>query len=148
MYATLQIAALFLCFAADVDRHFAGTWILNADRSDTRALSAAPDRMVRIQHNDSTIKLIPITEGVSSPLLHVTTDQKSTKLKMGAVTLNSMAKWEGAALLINTIVSRPDGNHTQMDRWRLSRDGQTLTIRRQIVDRGGEREATLVYDRE
>lgn len=144
----LQIATLFLCLAADADREFAGTWIFNVDRSDTRVLPAPPDRMVRIQHTGSTIKLIPITEGVSGPTLQVTTDQKSTKLKVGDATHSSMAKWEGAALLINTIVSRSDGNHTLMDRWRLSRDGKILTIRRQIVDRRGESEATLVYERE
>ena len=148
MPAMLQIAVLFLCFAADADREFAGTWIFDAERSETRALAAPPDGMVRIQHSGSVIKLIPITGGASGPTLHVTTDQKSTKLKVGGSVLNSMAKWEGSALLINTIVSRADGNATVMERWRLSRDGKTLTIRRQIVDRRGESEATLVYERE
>ena len=59
---------------------------------------------------------------------------------------NSIAKWEGAALLINTLVSAPE-NHTVMDRWQLSADRATLTITRQMVRARGEAEGRLVYRR-
>jgi type IV secretion system protein VirB10 len=55
-----------------------------------------------------------------------------------------MAKWEGAALLINTMVSGPQ-NYVVDERWRLSRDHNVLTIKRQIRKGGGEVEVVLVY---
>ena len=35
-----------------------------------------------------------------------------------------------------------------MDRWKMSRDGKVLTIRRQIVSMHGEVESTLVYEKQ
>jgi hypothetical protein len=35
-----------------------------------------------------------------------------------------------------------------MDRWTLSKDARTLTIHRNAVDRRGETETELVYERE
>ncbi len=71
-------------------------------------------------------------------------DGSETRYHVGGESRSSVVKWEGAALLINTIVSGRQ-NYTVMDRWRLSRDRSALTIMRQIVNRGGEAEATLVY---
>jgi hypothetical protein len=57
-----------------------------------------------------------------------------------------MSKWEGAALLINTLVNEPE-NYAEMDRWKLSKDCNTLVIRRQVVRGHHEIEAILVYNR-
>jgi type IV secretion system protein VirB10 len=61
--------------------------------------------------------------------------------------MNTAVKWEGAALLINTLVSGKR-DYTVMDRWRLSRDHATLNITRQVVISGSQLEATLVYRNE
>jgi type IV secretion system protein VirB10 len=60
--------------------------------------------------------------------------------------MSSMTKWEGTALLINTIVSGPQ-NHVIDDRWKLSHDHNTLTIKRRIPRgfSGTEVEAVLIY---
>ncbi|PYT26813.1 MAG: hypothetical protein DMG58_21710 [Acidobacteria bacterium] len=59
--------------------------------------------------------------------------------------MSSQTKWEGAAFLINTIVTGPQ-NYAVTDRWKLSGDHHTLTIRRQIQrGTGAETEAVLVY---
>jgi len=58
-----------------------------------------------------------------------------------------VAKWEGAALLINTLVSGTR-DYTVMDRWQLSRDRSTLTITRQVIEQNGTAEGVLVYKRE
>ena len=49
-------------------------------------------------------------------------------------------------MLSNTIVSGGGKNHTIMERWKLSSNGATLTIRRTLVDSRGETEALLVYE--
>ncbi len=59
--------------------------------------------------------------------------------------MNTATKREGSALLVNTLVSGPQ-NYTVMERWKRSRNGNTLTIKRTIVTLGGETESVLVYE--
>lgn len=59
-----------------------------------------------------------------------------------------MVKWEGDALLVNSIVNRADRSYTVMDRWKLSRDGNILKIERQIENLSGESESILIYERQ
>jgi type IV secretion system protein VirB10 len=58
--------------------------------------------------------------------------------------MNTVAKWEGSALLSNTLVSGP-GRYAIMDRWKLSRDHATLTITRTVQAGASESELALVY---
>ena len=71
-------------------------------------------------------------------------DGAESKYHLRDSTMNSLTKWEGSALLINTLVSGPQ-NYAIMDRWRLSRDHATLTITRTVERGASESEATLVY---
>lgn len=60
--------------------------------------------------------------------------------------LRSVAtKWEGAVLLSNILVSG-NQSYTVMERWKRSRDGNTLTIKRTILRGSGETESVLVYE--
>ena len=72
--------------------------------------------------------------------------RKESRYKVGRETRNSVLKWEGAALLINTLVSGAQ-NYTIMERWRLSASHALLTVTRQVVRAGGEAEGVLVYRR-
>ena len=74
-----------------------------------------------------------------------TLDGAETRARVGQRSFNTVAKWEGSALLINTIVNGPGANYTQMDRWTISRDGRVLTVSREIA--GRDVEATLIYER-
>jgi hypothetical protein len=58
--------------------------------------------------------------------------------------MNSLTKWEGSALLINTLVSGPQ-HYAVMERWELSKDRTVLTVTRTIQRGSTEVEATLVY---
>ena len=71
-------------------------------------------------------------------------DGKETKYRVGGSTYSSAVKWEGNALLINTLVSGPR-DYAVMDRWKLSRDHTTLTIARQVMRGALETEGVLVY---
>jgi len=66
------------------------------------------------------------------------------KNRVGESTVSIATKWEGAALLVNAIVSGPE-DYSINDRWSRSRDGNQLTIERSIVRRSGEKESVLVY---
>jgi hypothetical protein len=123
------------------DRDFSGNWILMETRSDWRALGAEPEPFLTVTQDDRTLTC-KSAMGDRDVTWTYGLDGRETK----AGGRNSLTKWEGAALLINTLVSTPE-NYTVMDRWRLSADRATLTITRQIVRARGEVEGKLVYRR-
>jgi hypothetical protein len=137
--------------AADPD--FSGTWNLDESRSELRRSPDRPWKLMSVEHKNTDIRCAPVEPGPepkkrSRMMMQFATNGKETAHPIGDATGKSIAKWEGSALMINTIVSNPQGNYTRMDRWKLSRDGNVLTVRRQIVTIHGEVESTLVYDKQ
>jgi hypothetical protein len=127
--------------AAAPERDFSGKWVLDPAAGNTAALGQ-PEKSLTISQSDAGI-LCSTEQARWSYAL----DGSETRKRVGNETRNSVAKWEGAALLINTIVSGPP-DYTVMDRWELSRDLDTLAITRQIVRGSGQVEGRLVYRRE
>lgn len=127
------------------DRDFSGEWQLNGTSVDIRANSVIPSGFLHIQQSDTTMTVKAATEE-GSPLvtLAVPLDNRSVKNRVGDFTLNIATKWEGAALLVNAIVSGPE-DYSINDRWSRSRDGARLTIERSVVRRSGETESLLNY---
>ena len=74
-------------------------------------------------------------------------NRAETQYRLGGEARSSAVKWEGSALLVNTLVSGLQ-SYTLMDRWELSRDRSRLTITRQVVRGPSQREGTLVFKRE
>jgi hypothetical protein len=148
MRTPLVLAASLFAFAfaasaqsANPERDFSGKWVLDRAASDTRDLGPAEPALT-VSQSDAGILCTAGTFQWSYAL-----DGSETRKRIGEESRNAVIKWEGAALLVNTLVSGPQ-DYTIMDRWRLSRDRNTLTIRRQIVRRGGEAEGELVFRRE
>ncbi|HUO30341.1 MAG TPA: hypothetical protein VMU80_14055 [Bryobacteraceae bacterium] len=127
--------------AGDSDRDFSGKWILDAGRSDVASLGSVETNL-EVQLGGGGMLCSAGGRQWSYAL-----DGSETRKKFGEEERTSIVKWEGAALLVNTQVSGPR-NYTMMDRWELSRNRNTLTITRQIVDLRGEADSTLVYRRE
>ena len=122
--------------AADPDRDFSGRWTLDAGSSHFQGLDAPVEPAFTIVQQDAAIH--------SSTNASYALDGAETKYRFGETLCSSAMKWEGAALLINTLVSGPR-NYTVMDRWRLSRDHMTLTITRQVIQGTQQSEGVLVY---
>jgi hypothetical protein len=132
--------------AADPD--FSGNWRLDVSRSRIHAQHSPTERL-NIEHAAPDIRCALRSDGTNpTPVWLVRTDGRESRSKIGENEWVTIAKWEGAALLVNTIVRKPRGQYTDMQRWRRSRDGSTLTIRRDIVDARGESESVLVYAKE
>ena len=131
----------WLAPAADSDRDFSGVWVLDEKQSDLRSLPIAPEPILTVTVEGSALRCVE-SDASGKPGASWTyhTDGTATRYQVGAERMNSMTKWEGSALLIDTIVSGPQ-NYSVMDRWKLSPDHNILTIRRQIR----ESEAILVY---
>ncbi len=125
---------------------FSGSWRLRSARTDIGSLPEQPAANLEIDQRGGVVRCTASTPGHAPVSWQFTLDGKDTKSKSGAVTLSTASKWEGAALLVNTIVNGASSGYTQMDRWRLSREGATLTIHREIIRRLGGAEAVLVYE--
>jgi hypothetical protein len=139
-FLSLQVAI------AQSDRGFSGTWKLNPSRSEIH-MTVPPDPYLKVEQTATTLTWSASIEetGDVTTTFSYYLDGKPKKREVGDSTTNTVTKWEGAALLVNTIVSGPQ-NYTVMERWTRSREGNTLTVRQTIVRLGNETESTLVYD--
>src|SRR6266849_2613014 len=130
---------------AQSDEGFAGLWKFNPARSEVHSLPAPPDALLKVEQSAKTLTIhASQQEGGPSVTSIYPLDGSESKRRVGGSTLNTMTKWEGSALLVNTIVSGPQ-NYTVMERWRKSRDASTLTIKRTIARAAGESESVLMY---
>ena len=151
MPKTLAII-FFLCFTtaaslAQSFTDFSGEWKLNPGRSELGRLPMAPTTNLKVDQSTSTITISTSSGDASTPkMLLYPLDGRTEKRKSGDISYSTQTKWEGAAMLSNTIVAGGGKNHTIMERWKLSSNGATLTIRRTLVDSRGETEALLVYE--
>lgn len=140
------LAGVILCVAllpaADAERDFSGSWTFSQEKSSVTVMPWTAEPSLRIEQTDASITL---TSGSGSRVIALN-GQASTQ-SYGGHALSSMTKWEGAALLLHTLSSQGRG-FTLADRLRLSRDRNTLTIRRQFQQGAVEHESTLVYLRE
>ena len=147
-----QAVIFFICITASAAiaqsvTDFSGEWKLNAGRSEVGRLPSPPETSLRVDQSSSTVTVwANPTEGGSPKARLYPLDGRTEKNKSGEITLSTQTKWEGAAMLVNTIVSGPGKNFTVMERWKRSSNGSTLTIRRTLVDSRGEAESTLVYE--
>lgn len=139
----LLVTLLFVIPAQsiDSDRDFSGKWVLDPASSEIRPLGKV-DTALTIAQSDAAMACIGDQLQWSYPL-----DGTALRGRVGDESWNSTSKWEGATLLVNTLVSGA-ANSTLMERWTLSRDHNTLTIRRQVLRGGGETEGRIVYRRE
>jgi hypothetical protein len=142
----IALVPLTLALAADPDRDFSGKWVLNADHSEMRNLSGQIYETLTIDHK-SLIHCTAIGAEGKSVEWTYRLDGQDSKYKIGDESMNSVVKWEGAALLVNTLVNGAQ-NYTIMDRWTLSRDHTQFNIQRQIVNGPQQSEGYLVYRRE
>jgi hypothetical protein len=132
-----------IAFASD---DFSGLWKLNPERSEIRALPMPAHPVLKLEQKGSVLVISagPHEEGPfetwSYPL-----DQSEIKRTAGDSSFSTRTKWEGAALMVSTLVSGPQ-RYAVMERWRTSRDRRTLTIKRTIAKMTGEIESLLVYE--
>lgn len=144
--ATLVFVCVRPLAAIDSERDFSGKWILDPARSNTQALSEPLERTLTVAQQDASIQCSISLNGATAAWSYAL-NRDETQFRLGDETRSSTVKWEGAALLVNTLVSGPQ-SYTVMDRWELSRDRSRFTISRQILRGTNQSEGTLVFQRE
>src|SRR5260370_14535776 len=131
LFATSLLIVLIA--SAQSDQGFSGAWKLNRERSEIRNLPVSPDPFLRVEQSGTALTLFASSqEGGAPTISNYPLDQRTEKRQVGNITTSTVTKWEGAALLVNRLVSGPQ-NYTVMERWKRSRDGNTLTLTRSIV---------------
>ena len=141
------VVGLSCSLAFSADPQYTGHWILDETQSEMHAMPSPAARVLRLQLAGKALTCSALFDAKDAENCSFTLDRKETRHSTRGGTRSIAAKWEGTAILVNTIVQTGSTQHTEMDRWKLSRDSQKLTIRRQVVNRYGESESTLVYDR-
>jgi type IV secretion system protein VirB10 len=139
----LLVAAVFVLHAAAPDRDFSGKWVLDPARSDPGTLAGAPEPSLTISQDDRRI-VCSSASGEARFDLH----GGDSKYRLGEESRNSAVKWEGSALLINTLVASGSQQYAISDRWRLSDNGAMLHIGRQVNRGPAQTEGYMVYRRE
>ena len=117
--------------ASDPDRDFSGKWVLNQEHSDLHALFVEAYPILTVEQDDA-IHCTATTAAGAPVQWTYRLDGEESKALIAGETTSSAAKWEGAALLVNTLVSG-SRDYTIMDRWTLSRDHTQLNIERQLA---------------
>src|ERR1039458_9366859 len=141
--AILEVGAVTPLSAADSARDFSGRWDLDRTASDLRALSLEVHEFLEVEQTTQIHCTAIDARGASIQWTYFLNGDES-QYRIGAESMNSVAKWEGDALLINTLVSGLQ-NYVVMDRWTLSRDHRQLTIQRQISRGATQAEGRIVY---
>jgi type IV secretion system protein VirB10 len=141
--AILALGAVTPLSAADSSRDFSGRWDLDRNASDLRALSLETYEFLEVEQNTQIHCTAIDASGASIQWTYFLNGGES-KYRIGAESMNSVAKWEGDALLVNTLVSGLE-DYAVMDRWTLSRDRRQLTIQRQISHGAIHVEGRIVY---
>jgi|GEM_PF-339703 len=155
MVLSASIAAVLFLASPLIDTHslsqpgdtFTGLWCLNTEKSEIGRLPAPPDPCLKVEQDAATLRISASDrrDGQFALASVYPLDGRSERRQAGSDRLNTATKWEGASLLVSTLVSGPQ-NYTVMEYWKRSHGGATLTITRTIVRLDGESESTLVYE--
>jgi len=140
LFALAAVLLVTLPCVAAQERDFSGAWLLDRTAGNYRDLSS-PAESLNLTQTETRIESLAGNARWVIPI-----NGKELKSKIGDETWNTMTKWEGAALLVNALVTGPR-DYTVMDYWRLSPDRSTLTINRQVMRGTAQSEGTLVYRR-
>ncbi len=148
-------AALAVAIAASADAqtrpNLSGTWVLQAAQSEFGQLPAPESRTDVIDHREPrlTITRTAVAQGQESRLdLVYVVDGEPHRNTAGGAELVSRLHWDGAALVMVSIASAPQGQVTITDRYTLSEDGRTLTQARTIGIEGQELTQRMVLTKQ
>src|SRR5215471_12718691 len=99
LFVAAPFVLLVPLLAANPDRDFSGTWRLDRPASALRELGGVEETLT-IAQNELTIECAAEQSQWIIPL-----DGSESKYQVGTEKWTSASKWEGPALLINTLVS-------------------------------------------
>jgi hypothetical protein len=136
--------------------NFSGTWKLNTSKSSFGQLPPPASQVDTIDHTDPNFKVsVQQTGGMNGDSAYTTTlrtdGQEVTapgSPATGGAPITSAAKWEGAALVVNSKLSVQGADVKIKDSYTLSADGKMLTESTHVESGMGNFDITQVYDKQ
>ncbi|MGC9970905.1 MAG: hypothetical protein ABSE56_09970 [Bryobacteraceae bacterium] len=150
LLAVLMPASLAVALAA-APPNFSGAWKANIAKCDFGQMPAPTSASSKIDHQDPSLKLVATQvgdQGERTFEMNLSTDGAETTNQVGPLTFKSKAKWDGAALLVESKATTDDGDLTITDKWTLSEDGKTLTVTRSFSGPQGEMTIKVVQEKQ
>lgn len=129
---------------------FTGTWRMAVEKSEFDRQGAPKGATVlKVEHREPKLAETIFHEPEPKPvgtMEYVTDGSEGTVTAMGN-RMKARAAWEGAELVIVTWGSFGANEMKLTDRWRLSGDGQRLTLLRKYEGQGGPQTQKLVFEK-
>ena len=156
----MTIALFFACVSLTAQVNFAGTWNLNAEKSQFGGgPGGGGPRIITQNGNNLSVETSMRGFDGGEPIKMVTKytlDGKPTEntrtSPMGDMTSKSTATWSAdkKSLTIVTTMSFNGNEMKTTETWKLSADGKSLSIEsvRPGFGGGGEMKTTMVYDKQ
>jgi hypothetical protein len=147
---------LLTCFglgsvAALAKPNFAGDWKLNASKSEFGQFPAPASMVQKNTHEDPSLKVsvkMSTDNGDFNWESSYRTDGTETVNQFGPSEMKSKTVWDGDTLVINTKGQFGDNPVTMLDKWELSTDGKTITIRRHWSSSRGDMDQKIVLEKQ
>ena len=130
--------------------NLSGTWVLDVAASDFAKEAPPAKKVVTFQQLGSKLTMTVAEEGqrgaVNADAQYLTDGTPVTNSVLGNL-MTTVSKWEGAELVMTATGDFAGNEITLVDRYALSADGKTLTVRRHFEgkQRGGVQDQVLVY---
>jgi len=130
--------------------NLSGTWTLDVAASNFAKEEPPAKKVVTIEHLEPKVTMTVVEEGPRGAMTgeaQYLTDKTPVMNSVLGNPMTTIATWEGTELVMTTTGTFGDNEITLVDRFALSGDGNTLTVRRHFEgkQRGGVQDQVLVH---
>jgi hypothetical protein len=142
-----------VAFGADAKPNLSGEWKLNIDKSHFGALPPPSSRTDKIEHQDPVLKIRRLQTGGmgdTQVTIECRTDGSPCKTAVEGLDFRFQLKvrWDGALLKFESKGQFQSTDVTTTEAWKLSEDGKTIRIQRQLSSDEGSTEQSLLLEKQ
>ncbi len=153
MRTLLPVFAVLMAASGSAQTHpdFSGTWKLNVEKSDFGPLPPPASRTDVITQSDAQVKDAVKSVGPDGDMdlnLVYNLDGTMSVSQFRGSDVKSTAKWDGAALAVESKLNIQEQDIGISSRWTLSADGATLTMASHFTSPMGEADTTYVLEKQ
>jgi hypothetical protein len=145
------IALSATTLSAQSKPNFSGEWTLVPAKSDFGMMPPPSSGVQKITHNDPQLKVVSTQtsdQGTNTTESTYTTDGKECVNKgIMDSEMKSTAKWDGAALVIDSKMDIQGNAITITNKWILSADGKSLTVNMHFASPMGDGDVKMTYEK-
>lgn len=123
---------------------FTGTWKLDAGRSQFGRIPPPPAILDRVSQSPTEIT-VHRDRGGESVVIHIPLDSSSRENAIRGMSMKTHGRLTPETLVVDYDGKRAGGAVHSEERWSVSPDGKTLTVKRHLVSPQGETDQTLVF---